>query len=297
LAPLDNLTVAWIKSDSKAILAIHTHMVALNPRLSVTHNGHNTWKLHISHVAWIKSDSKAILAIHTHMVALNPRLSFNDSGSYMCQVNTDPMRHQRKENSNTNYKKLISTFVKLVEGERLVLNQVQRTDMGGYLCIASNGVPPSVSKRFDVQVNCMKLYEGEKYTISEEKLNAYTWQLNLTVENLHKGDFGPHICSSINALGKSDVRIRLQELHLPPKPTTTPTPYVPSTVKQPRRKQHLHGKGGNSFNRDTYVRNHIQENDYLGSLSVHEGKERSHIQSLGKRFLHLTERKVVSMVS
>lgn len=45
-----NSQVAWIKSDSKAILAIHTLMVALNPRLSVTHNGHNTWKLHISHV-------------------------------------------------------------------------------------------------------------------------------------------------------------------------------------------------------------------------------------------------------
>lgn len=54
--------VAWIKSDSKAILAIHTHMVALNPRLSVTHNGHNTWKLHINHV------------------------QLNDTGSYMCQV-------------------------------------------------------------------------------------------------------------------------------------------------------------------------------------------------------------------
>lgn len=56
-----HLQVAWIKSDSKAILAIHTVMVALNPRLSVTHNGHNTWKLHISHV------------------------ELNDSGSYMCQ--------------------------------------------------------------------------------------------------------------------------------------------------------------------------------------------------------------------
>lgn len=56
-----SLQVAWIKSDSKAILAIHTVMVALNPRLSVTHNGHNTWKLHISHV------------------------ELNDSGSYMCQ--------------------------------------------------------------------------------------------------------------------------------------------------------------------------------------------------------------------
>lgn len=64
------LQVAWIKSDTKAILAIHTHMVAQNPRLSVTHNGHNTWKLHISNV------------------------QNNDSGTYMCQINTDPMRSQ-----------------------------------------------------------------------------------------------------------------------------------------------------------------------------------------------------------
>lgn len=64
------IQVAWIKSDSKAILAIHTHMVAHNPRLSVTHNGHNTWKLHVTNV--------------------QP----NDSGTYMCQVNTDPMRSQ-----------------------------------------------------------------------------------------------------------------------------------------------------------------------------------------------------------
>lgn len=45
-------------------------MVALNQRLSVTHNGHNAWKLHIAHV------------------------QLNDSGTYMCQVNTDPMRSQ-----------------------------------------------------------------------------------------------------------------------------------------------------------------------------------------------------------
>ncbi|CAH0399196.1 unnamed protein product [Chilo suppressalis] len=67
---LSNYRVAWIKSDSKAILAIHTNMVALNPRLSVTYNNHNTWKLHVSNV------------------------QANDSGTYMCQVNTDPMKSQ-----------------------------------------------------------------------------------------------------------------------------------------------------------------------------------------------------------
>ncbi|XP_058816389.1 protein FAM98B-like [Topomyia yanbarensis] len=124
----------------------------------------------------------------------------------------------------------------------------------------------------------IKLYEGEKYVVTEEKLNAFTWQLNLTVKNLQKTDFGAYACSSINALGKADARIRLQELRLPPKPTTTPTPYVPPTQKQPRRKQHhqSHGKAshdgngksglGGGFNRDSYIINHIQENDLLGGF-------------------------------
>lgn len=62
--------VAWIKADTRAILAIHTHLVAHNSRLSVTHNGHNTWKLHVANV------------------------QKNDSGAYMCQINTDPMLTQ-----------------------------------------------------------------------------------------------------------------------------------------------------------------------------------------------------------
>lgn len=44
--------------------------------------------------------------------------------------------------------------MKHVDGEKLTMQQVMRTDMGGYYCIASNGIPPTVSKRFDVQVNC-----------------------------------------------------------------------------------------------------------------------------------------------
>ncbi|XP_055381701.1 lachesin [Condylostylus longicornis] len=336
---LGQYRVAWIKSDSKAILGIHTHMVSLNPRLSVTHNGHNTWKLHISHV------------------------QLNDSGSYMCQVNTDPMKSQSgylnvvvppdilsspdsngagagaHEEGITNEGGIILLIcsatgvpeptvmwrreggkdivlrhetrekqaVKTVEGERLYLTNVQRTDMGGYLCIASNGVPPSVSKRFDVHINfppsvkainellaapversvtleCIvevypkplngwyknegniKLHDGPKYNISEAMLNMYTWQLNLTIRNLQKNDFGAYSCSSVNALGKSEALIRLQELRLPPKPTTTPTPYI--TTQKPRRKTVTnHNKNINEVVRvkETAITNHILENDVLNS--------------------------------
>ncbi|XP_064535100.1 lachesin isoform X2 [Drosophila montana] len=337
---VDNLgqyRVAWIKSDSKAILGIHTHMVSLNPRLSVTHNGHNTWKLHISHV------------------------QLNDSGSYMCQVNTDPMKSLSGYldvvvppdilyHPDENIDEGVSTeggsialqcsatgvpepmvqwrreggkdiiirsesrdkqAFKSVEGERLTLTNVHRSDMGGYLCIASNGVPPSVSKRFDVHVNfpptikavnqlvgapverevileCIvevypkplngwyrnegnvKLHSSNKYNISEAMINLYTWHLNLTIRHLTKADFGAYSCSSVNALGKSETRIRLQELRLPPKSTTTPTPHVYTTAK-PRRKQQQqpsHNKGLNEVVRakETHFSNQMQqENDVFGS--------------------------------
>jgi hypothetical protein len=57
------------------------------------------------------------------------------------------------------------TVVKLIDGQRLILNGVQRTDMGGYLCIASNGIPPSVSKRYDVHINC-------KYPLRKQKISS-----------------------------------------------------------------------------------------------------------------------------
>ncbi|EDW27201.1 GL21154 [Drosophila persimilis] len=198
--------------------------------------------------------------------------------------------------------------LKSVDGERLTLTNVQRTDMGGYNCIASNGVPPSVSKRFDVHVNfpptikavnqlvgapverevtleCIvevypkplngwyrnegnvKLHNGNKYNISEEMINLYTWHLNLTIRHLTKSDFGAYSCSSVNALGKSETRIRLQELRLPPKSTTTPTPHVHTTAKPRRKQQPGHNKGLNEVVRakETHFSNQMQqENDVFG---------------------------------
>ncbi|KDR20347.1 Lachesin [Zootermopsis nevadensis] len=46
------------------------------------------------------------------------------------------------------------TRVQSVEGEVLSLTKVTRSEMGAYLCIAANGVPPSVSKRMMVHVHC-----------------------------------------------------------------------------------------------------------------------------------------------
>lgn len=42
-------------------------------------------------------------------------------------------------------------------GEALKLTKIARNEMGSYLCIASNSVPPSVSKRISLNIHC-KLY-------------------------------------------------------------------------------------------------------------------------------------------
>lgn len=41
-----------------------------------------------------------------------------------------------------------------VEGPTFTISRVNRLHMGAYLCIASNGVPPSVSKRITLIVHC-----------------------------------------------------------------------------------------------------------------------------------------------
>lgn len=49
---------------------------------------------------------------------------------------------------------LLIAAVKTFVGETLELTGVLRQEMGMYLCIASNNVPPTVSKRYSVDVHC-----------------------------------------------------------------------------------------------------------------------------------------------
>lgn len=50
--------------EQSAILTVHNHVITRNPRISVSHDKHRTWILHISNV------------------------QEEDKGRYMCQINT-----------------------------------------------------------------------------------------------------------------------------------------------------------------------------------------------------------------
>ena len=130
-------------------------------------------------------------------------MTTEDSGNYMCQVNTDPMIYQSawlsvmippdidmeqtsgditaREHEDTAQlscqadgvprprivwrregggKIRVRTShhqhrqVEVWTGETLEIQRVRREDMGAYLCIASNDVPPTVSKRIYLHVQC-----------------------------------------------------------------------------------------------------------------------------------------------
>lgn len=59
----------------------------------------------------------------------------------------------------------ISVPVPSVEGETLTLHKISRQESGAYLCIASNGVPPSVSKRILLDVECKTVLKVSKLKI------------------------------------------------------------------------------------------------------------------------------------
>ena len=54
-----------------------------------------------------------------------------------------------------NYIRLASCVAEdLVRGSQLEMAAVTRAEMGAYMCIARNGVPPATSKIFKLIVNC-----------------------------------------------------------------------------------------------------------------------------------------------
>ncbi|KAJ9600124.1 hypothetical protein L9F63_009581, partial [Diploptera punctata] len=59
-----------MKAEDQTILALHNKVVTHNARISVTHDNHRTWQLHIRQV------------------------KESDRGCYMCQINTSIMKKQ-----------------------------------------------------------------------------------------------------------------------------------------------------------------------------------------------------------
>ncbi|CAK9803858.1 Protein CEPU-1 [Anthophora quadrimaculata] len=159
--------------DKSAILTVQNHVVTRNPRISVSHK-HKTWFLHIKEV---QEDDKGkyMCQINTvnaktqygylHVV-VPPNIEDYQTSSdaivreganltLTCKATGSPKPNitwKRDDSSKISINKTLS--VSEWKGETLEITRISRLDMGVYLCIAKNDVPPTVSKQIKVSVDC-----------------------------------------------------------------------------------------------------------------------------------------------
>ncbi|XP_049301886.1 lachesin-like isoform X2 [Bactrocera dorsalis] len=157
-----------------------------------------------------------------------------------------------------------NTEVIAYNGSYLTITKVQRLNMGAYLCIASNGIPPTVSKRVMLVVHFPPMIwiqnqlvgaaSGQNITLecqseaypksinywtkndtiivpaehfaSETFERGYKITMRLTIKYVDTSDFGSYRCVAKNSLGDTDGTIKLY--HIPQ--TTTVTTLAPTVA-------------------------------------------------------------------
>ncbi|XP_060862108.1 neurotrimin-like isoform X2 [Metopolophium dirhodum] len=170
---LGSYKVAWMHFEQSAILTVNSHVITRNPRITVSHDKHRTWFLHINNVQQ-EDRGRYMCQINTITaktqigylnVVVPPSISDSLSSSdaivreganvsLTCHVDGYPkpdIKWKRDDGLQININKTLN--VSEWEEPTLELHRISRLDMGAYLCIATNSVPPSVSKRIKVSVD------------------------------------------------------------------------------------------------------------------------------------------------
>ncbi|XP_052127695.1 neurotrimin-like [Frankliniella occidentalis] len=156
------------------------------------------------------------------------------------------------------------------EGENYTIARVTREHMGAYLCIASNGVPPSISKRIGLTVEFPPVIDVSKQLVgarlgrplvlqctsqafpkshnywvradnmlvqgpgyeTEMVESSYSISMRLTIESVTHYDFGEYKCVSKNYLGETEQSIKVEHVK------SQDTGWGPAATKLPK-----HSKG------------------------------------------------------
>ncbi|XP_063236715.1 lachesin-like isoform X2 [Bacillus rossius redtenbacheri] len=274
---VDNLgdyKVAWIHIDRQMILTIHRHVIARVPRFSVSHDDQKTWLLHVSGVQredrglyMCQVNTNPMISQVGHLQVVVPpdildeessqsavAVRENQNVTLTCKATGAPaprLMWRREDGQPIGVDR--RRKVAVMDGESLHLTRISRAEMGAYLCIATNGVPPSVSKRIivdvefspavwvpnqlvgapagtDVSVDChteaypraisywvrdgVMLLPSRKYAAFTTE-SGYRAHMKLVVRQLGARDFGTYRCVCKNSLGDTEGSIRIYEIPMP----------------------------------------------------------------------------------
>ncbi|XP_023172160.2 neurotrimin [Drosophila hydei] len=271
--------VAWLRVDTQTILSIQNHVITKNHRIGISHTEHRIWQLRIRDVhesdrGWymcqINTDPMKSQMGYLDVVVPPDIVDYQTSQDVVrasgqnvtltCTATGVPLptiTWRREENTpmpmllpamseDDNDNELQPKEIYSVESQNLTLWQLQRGHMGAYLCIASNGVPPTVSKRIMLVVNfaptiwtrydTIYVGVGQKLTLecitesqpasinfwlkNKELLQGGSYDslivghvhrivMRITLRPLTKHDFGEYKCIAKNALGETERSITL----------------------------------------------------------------------------------------
>ncbi|XP_055711583.1 neurotrimin-like isoform X1 [Phlebotomus papatasi] len=270
---LASFKVAFLRVDTQTILTIQSTVITKNHRIGITHTENRIWQLRIKDVresdrGWymcqINTDPMKSQVGYLDVVVppdildyptsqdMIVREGYNVSLHCAAVGSPEPTITWRRERG----KPLLSVGSREIfsaEGPSLMIPRVNRHHMGAYLCIASNGIPPTVSKRIMVIVNfpptiwvrhqSFFVAIGQKITlecITESHPNSVNYWLRgkgdivqggsyeqLMLENVFKvvmklvirpvkaTDFGIYKCIAKNSLGESEETISVHHKSKP----------------------------------------------------------------------------------
>ncbi|XP_067620613.1 uncharacterized protein DIP-theta isoform X3 [Eurosta solidaginis] len=267
---VDNLQtykIAWLRVDTQTILTIQNHVITKNHRMSITHAEKRAWILKIRDVkesdkGWymcqINTDPMKSQVGYLDVVVPPDILDYPTSTDMVIREGSNvtlkcaatgsptPTITWRREGGEPiplpNGSEVIA-----YNGSYLSISKVNRLNMGAYLCIASNGIPPTVSKRVmlvvhfppmiwiqnqlvgaaigqNITLECQSeaypksinywmkndtiIVPGERF-VPETFETGYKISMRLTINDVDILDFGSYRCVAKNSLGDTDGTIKL----------------------------------------------------------------------------------------
>ncbi|ROT67843.1 putative neurotrimin-like isoform X3 [Penaeus vannamei] len=167
---LGHFKVAWGYKVTGAVLTVATQVITKNTRISVQREQQSTWVLTISNVTmkdqgdyWCQVNTSPPRSISGYLSVVEPpvmeggneevTITSGEVANLTCRARGTPTPTIRWIREDYDRIRINATyFASDYIGSSLLLRTVNHRSAAGYLCIASNGHPPSISRRVIVHV-------------------------------------------------------------------------------------------------------------------------------------------------